>query len=120
MTDAVLDEVLAELDVDDPTCEECGRPMPTRGQWDRADDAERADLLEDGYVSPVWHGCGMTPQQRQQAPRIERNRQATAAFWEAYGAHYAEHATMADLARAIGYHPTHVTRKVRNASRGEP
>ncbi len=119
MTDAVLDQVLAELEVVDPTCSRCGRPMPTRNQWDAADEAERSDLIEDGYVSPRGHGCrGETIDQAEK--RREMSLAKTRAFWDLYGQMYQDYPDGSSLARAMGFHPSHVHTKIRNATRGEP
>lgn len=129
MTDAVLDEVLAELEIEDPTCKQCGRPMPTRWQWDRADDAERADLLEDGYVSPRGHGCRELAVKMKRSDRISRQeyreqglaetRRRESVFWARYGEVYRPGMTSPQIAAAMGVGDTTVQKRVTRASRGD-
>jgi predicted Fe-S protein YdhL (DUF1289 family) len=125
VTDAVLDEVLEEIEIRDPICRGCGRPMPTRQQWNNADEAERLDLLEDGYVSPRGHGCFAKNAEQLAAGRAayqERRRvrdaEARSVFWRRYGEIYKDHASNASIARALGCSDDVVSKRVAAAAKG--
>lgn len=78
MTDAVLEEILEELEETDPQCLKCETPMVTNRHWRRASAAERAELIEDGYVRPGARGyCRpcyrtLTPEQLAEALPLTR------------------------------------------------
>lgn len=58
MPDALLDEILEEIELDEPECARCGRAMVTERHWQRAGQEERWELWLDGYES---YGRGPGP-----------------------------------------------------------
>lgn len=80
MTDAVLEEILDEIGEEDPQCTKCETPMVTGNHWRRASAAERAELVDDGYVRVGGRGyCApcyrhLTPDEIAKAPRMASRR----------------------------------------------
>lgn len=42
--------------LDEPHCMKCDQPMVSRKQWDSADEAERAELIAEGYCVEATDG----------------------------------------------------------------
>lgn len=74
MTDAVLEEILDEIAEVDPKCVKCDAPMVKNHHWRHAGEAERQELLDEGYRPPAARGhCQpcyrrLTPEERAAAP----------------------------------------------------
>lgn len=60
---------------EDPTCAGCGKEMIRPAHWNRAGEAERAELFEEGYVRERREGrcwdC-IAPERRERGPRLSK------------------------------------------------
>lgn len=122
MTDAILEEILEEIAVEEPICIDCKEPMATVRQWRAASIAERNELRDEGLKAPGTEElCGVcrdiksgrrnTPEQRE-AKKLARK---TALFEPIRQARASGATTSREIADIVGIKISSVPRIIRRA-----
>lgn len=106
----------------EPTCPLCGRDMVLHSHWRKADEVERAELLEEGYAREYHRGGSCIDCQGPDVALPERRRKVkpgeTIAGYRKYRA--AGMTEMSEIAEKIGVRLSSLRKAVRAAGEEFP